>query len=73
MNCISLIDDEEKAICLGIIGGMVKYLSMLDDTKTLDKILFSYFSEKPVICMRSQIICWLRSSEMSVYIMTSSV
>lgn len=27
---------EEKAICYGITGGVAKYLSMLDDTRTLD-------------------------------------
>lgn len=38
--------DEEKAICYGITGGVAKYLSLLDDSLTLDEnIINLYFSK----------------------------
>lgn len=37
---------EEKAICFGITGGTAKYLSMLDDTKSLDENIVQLFFMK---------------------------
>lgn len=37
---------EEKAICFGITGGTAKYLSMLDDTKSLDENIIQLFFRK---------------------------
>ncbi len=37
---------EEKAICFGITGGTAKYLSMLDDTKSLDENIVQLFFRK---------------------------
>lgn len=34
---------EEKAICYGITGGVAKYLSFIDNTKTLDENIVSIF------------------------------
>ena len=37
---------EEKAICFGITGGTAKYLSMFDDTKSLDENIVQLFFMK---------------------------
>lgn len=37
---------EEKAICFGITGGTAKYLSMLDDSKSLDENIVQLFFTK---------------------------
>lgn len=37
---------EEKAICFGITGGTAKYLSMLDDSKSLDENIIQLFFTK---------------------------
>lgn len=37
---------EEKAICFGITGGVAKYLSMLDDSKSLDENIMQLFFSK---------------------------
>ena len=37
---------EEKAICFGITGGTAKYLSMLDDSKSLDENIIHLFFTK---------------------------
>lgn len=37
---------EEKAICFGITGGTAKYLSMLDDTKSLEENIIQLFFRK---------------------------
>ena len=37
---------EDKAICFGITGGTAKYLSMLDDTKSLDENIVQLFFMK---------------------------
>lgn len=37
---------EEKAVCFGVTGGVAKYLSMLDDTKSLDENIIQLFFRK---------------------------
>ncbi len=37
---------EEKAICYGITGGVAKYLSLIDNTKSLDENIVEQFFEK---------------------------
>lgn len=48
---------EEKAICFGITGGTAKYLSMLDDSKSLDENIVQLFLQKQDIYMRKRVIC----------------
>ena len=38
--------NEEKAICYGITGGVAKYLSLLDNSKSLDENIVEQFFEK---------------------------
>lgn len=37
---------EEKAVCFGVTGGVAKYLSMLDDAKSLDENIIQLFFRK---------------------------
>lgn len=37
---------DEKAVCFGVTGGVAKYLSMLDDTKSLDENIIQLFFRK---------------------------
>ena len=38
--------NEEKAICYGITGGVAKYLSILDEKKSLDENIIEQFFTK---------------------------
>lgn len=55
---------EEKAICYGITGGVAKYLSMLDRTRSLDDNIKRLFSAQMVICTMNREIFSYRSLRM---------
>ena len=38
--------DEEKAVCYGVTGGVAKYLSLFDDSKSLDENISALFFDK---------------------------